>query len=46
MKTIILSFVAAWVVISGFAISAQAAPVGSSTWWQEMDREGRGGRPG
>ena len=44
MKAIILSFMTALAVISTFAVSAQSAPVGSSEWWQEMDREGRGGR--
>ena len=39
MKAIILSFMTALAVVSTFAVSAQSAPVGSSEWWQEMDRE-------
>jgi hypothetical protein len=46
MKATILSLIAAWIVITGNVVSAQAAPVGSTPWWQEMDREGRAGRPG
>jgi hypothetical protein len=44
MKAIILSVMTALAVISTFAVSAQSAPVGSQQWWEEMDREGRGGR--
>jgi hypothetical protein len=44
MKAIILSLMTALAVVSTFAVGAQAAPVGSQQWWEEMDREGRGGR--
>jgi hypothetical protein len=44
MKAIILSLVLTLAVITGFVVNAQAAPIGSAAWWQEMDREGRGGR--
>jgi Spy/CpxP family protein refolding chaperone len=44
MRKLVLAFIAAWAVVSALAFSAQAAPFGSSDWWQEMDREGRGGR--
>jgi hypothetical protein len=45
MKAIILSLMTALAVVSTFAVSAQSAPVGSQQWWEDMDREGRGGRP-
>ena len=34
--------------LSGHMVSVAAAewPVGSSSWWQQMDREGRGGNGG
>ena len=44
MRKLVLAFIAAWAVASAFIFNAQAAPFGSSDWWQEMDREGRGGR--
>jgi hypothetical protein len=44
MKTIILASLLASVIVSAAAVSAQAYTVGSSAWWQEMDREGRGGQ--
>jgi len=44
MKAIISTLVAAWAVFSTLAVTVQAAPVGSQSWWDEMDREGRGGR--
>jgi hypothetical protein len=44
MKAVIVSLMTALAVISSFAVSAQSAPVGSQQWWDEMDREGRGGR--
>jgi phage gp46-like protein len=45
MKAIILSLMTTLAVVSTFAASAQSAPVGSQQWWEEMDREGRAGRP-
>jgi hypothetical protein len=44
MTRIVLAFTVMWVAISALALNAQAAPFGSSEWWQQMDREGRGGR--
>jgi hypothetical protein len=44
MRKLVLAFIATWAVASALTFSAQAAPFGSSDWWQEMDREGRGGR--
>jgi hypothetical protein len=44
MTKVVLAFAATWVAISTLTLNAQAAPVGSSEWWQQMDREGRGGR--
>jgi hypothetical protein len=44
MKAIILSFMTALAVLTTLAAGAQSAPVGSQQWWQDMDREGRGGR--
>jgi hypothetical protein len=44
MRKLVLAFFATWAVVSVLTLSAQAAPFGSSDWWQEMDREGRGGR--
>jgi hypothetical protein len=44
MRKVALALVAAWVAMSALAVNVQAAPFGSSDWWQEMDREGRGGR--
>jgi len=44
MGKVFLALIAAWFAISALTFGAQAAPVGSSEWWQQMDREGRGGR--
>jgi hypothetical protein len=44
MRKLGLAFIAAWAVVSALTFSVHAAPFGSSDWWQEMDREGRGGR--
>jgi len=44
MKAITSILVAAWAVFATLAVTVQAAPVGSQSWWDEMDREGRGGR--
>jgi hypothetical protein len=44
MKNLMLALIATWAVVSAVPFSVQAAPFGSSDWWQEMDREGRGGR--
>jgi hypothetical protein len=44
MKAVIVSLMTALAVISSLAGNAQSAPVGSQQWWDEMDREGRGGR--
>jgi hypothetical protein len=43
MRRILLALIAAWVATYPLT-TAQASPVGSSDWWQQMDREGRGGR--
>jgi hypothetical protein len=32
-------------VLAASAQSADSAQFGSGAWWQEMDRDGRGGRP-
>ena len=32
-------------VLAASAQSTDSAQFGSSAWWQEMDRDGRGGRP-
>jgi hypothetical protein len=45
MKALIISSILACTIVATVAVSAKAAPVGSAEWWQEMDREGRGGRP-
>ena len=44
MKAVISILLAAWAVFSKLAVDVRAAPVGSQSWWDEMDREGRGGR--
>jgi hypothetical protein len=44
----ILAVSAIILALSGYMVSTTAAewPVGSSSWWQQMDREGRGGNAG
>jgi hypothetical protein len=32
-------------VLAAIAQSTDSTQFGSSAWWQEMDRDGRGGRP-
>ena len=44
MKNLVHALIVTWAVVSAVAFSVQAAPFGSSDWWQERDREGRGGR--
>ena len=44
MKNLVHALIVTLAVVSAVPFSAQAAPFGSSDWWQEMDREGRGGR--
>jgi hypothetical protein len=44
MKNIAFTLIAAWITIAALTSSAQAAPFGSAEWWQQMDREGSGGR--
>ena len=40
---IISAFIAVWVIISAIAVAQAAPPVGTQSWWADMDREGRGG---
>jgi hypothetical protein len=44
MKNIVLAVIVSWAAMSAITLSAQAAPFGSSQWWHDMDRDGRGGR--
>jgi hypothetical protein len=44
MRNIVLAAIVSWAAMSALTFSSQAAPFGSSQWWQEMDRDGRGGR--
>jgi len=43
MKAVVSILVAAWAVLD-LAVTVQAAPAGSQSWWDETDRERRGGR--
>jgi hypothetical protein len=47
MSSIITTLLAVSMLVLVLAATAHAADqrFGSSAWWQEMDRDGRGGRP-
>jgi hypothetical protein len=47
MSSFISALLAVSMLVSALAATAHAADprFGSSAWWQEMDRDGRGGRP-
>jgi hypothetical protein len=46
MRNVALCLIATWIATVTLSFSAQAASFGSSEWWQQMDRDGRGGRGG
>jgi hypothetical protein len=46
MRSVALSLIAICIALTALTFSAQAASFGSAEWWQQMDRDGRGGRGG
>jgi len=48
MKAVMSTLIAMLAVIAALAAVAapMAAPVGSTAWWDSLDRENRGGNPG
>jgi hypothetical protein len=45
MSSIISTLLAALILVLAASAHAADPRFGSSAWWQEMDRDGRGGRP-